>query len=103
MATIEWQGEWHPFDASDKDQYYLREIGRELQNNQTHPLYNKEARIVGWIPGCDDLLLYLPTENRHVYVHLTWNRENRPSWPHCEFLSSIDAVNQFLQKWGQEN
>jgi hypothetical protein len=93
---ILWQQGWHEFDLSDKESYFLRELLWEIQENPKHPLYGKEARIVGWRRGHDDFILYLPGEGCYAYVHLTWNRETHPTFPYCQALEDIEAVNAFL-------
>lgn len=64
--------------------------------NTKHPLYGKELCVVGWRRRYDDFILHLPGEARYAYVHLTWNRETHPAFPHCESLSGVEAVNHFL-------
>ena len=93
---IQWQQDWQPFDAPEKASYFLLELNREIQENPEHLLYGKKAKIVGWIPGNDDFLLHLPLENVYAYVHLTWHREDKSQWPHCQLLASIDAVTRFV-------
>ncbi len=39
MTTIEWQGDWQAFDANDREQYFLRELGWEIKENPAHPLH----------------------------------------------------------------
>jgi hypothetical protein len=94
---IRWQQGWHEFDIPDKEGYFLREFQWEIQENPNHPLHAKEARIVGWRRGYDDFILYLPGEKRYAYVHLTWNRETHPTFPYCQALDDIDAINRFLE------
>lgn len=102
MTVIEWQGPWQPFDAPDKEHYFLKELASELQGNSEHSLHNKRVTILGWIPGCDDFILTLVTENKYAYVHLTWHHEDKPQWPYYELLANRDSVNRFLHAWSQE-
>jgi hypothetical protein len=99
---IDWREEWRAFDLPEKEGYFLRELRWEIRTNESHVLYGKDLRIVGWIPGYDDFLLQLLSEDRYVYVHLTWHRENQPDFPYCELLDSVEAVNEFLEKWSEE-
>jgi hypothetical protein len=47
----------------------------------------------------DDLILRLDERDEFAWVHLTWNREQRPECPHCEILGGLEAVNRFLSDW----
>lgn len=100
--VIPWQHGWRAFDLPGKEEYFLRELRWEIEENPGHPLHGRELRIVGWIPGYDDFLLYLPTEAKHAHVHLTWTREGSPAFPHCVMLDSLDAVKKFMEHWGGE-
>jgi hypothetical protein len=99
---IAWQGRWGAFNLAHKESYFLGELRWEIETNIEHPLHGKEAKIAGWIEGYDDFILYLPQDHRYAYVHLTWHRETRAAFPHCEFLSDVNSVNGFLAQWQED-
>lgn len=100
--NIEWRHDWKEFDLHHKEYYFLGELRWEIEDNPAHPLHGKELRIVGWIPGYDDFILYLPQAGRYAYVHLTWGKESEPKFPHGEFLSDESAVVAFVDRWTDE-
>lgn len=71
----------------------------ELAENPRHVLAGQRYTAVAWVGGYDDLVLRLSGGDEYAWVHLTWNRENQPDWPHREILGDIDAVNQFMTAW----
>ena len=99
---IAWQNEWRKFDLTEKEDYFLRELRWEIRTNESHVLYGKDLRIVGWIPGYDDFLLHLPSEDLYADVHLTWHQEDHLDFPYCELLDGVGAVNEFLEQWGEQ-
>lgn len=96
---VVWQHGWRAFDLPEKEEYFLRELAWEIETNSRHPLFGRQLRIAGWIPGYDDFILSLPDEHRHVYVHLTWRQEDSPDCPYCEFLETVEEVNSFVSQW----
>ena len=97
-----WKHGWKEYDFREKENYFLGELRWEVQENPAHPLHGKELRIVGWIPGYDDFILYLPQEDRYSYVHLTWGKESEPTFPYCEFLADEKAVAEFVEHWADD-
>ena len=101
-GRILWQNGWTPID--EKHRLYLdAELRFELAANPNHLLKGRSFILTGWIPGYDDVFLELNDKREFAWVHLSWNRESRPAWPHCELFSSIEDANHFLGKWGPGN
>ena len=96
---IRWAGPWREFDGNER--YFLGELQWELEANPSHPLLGKPCRIAGWIPGYDHFILYLKGDGRYAYVRLLWRRDDDASLPRCDFLNDTDAVNRFLDRWGE--
>ena len=100
---IVWQRDWRAFDASAQEAEFLRELRAETGDaNPKHPLHGKELRILGWRErGWKHFILHLTTEDHYAFIHLTWNKETDPHWPHCELFDDLEAVNKFLKQWGR--
>ena len=94
-----WSHGWTPF-AEDKFRLYLeRELAWELAENPRHALTGRQFMAVAWLGGYDDLVLRLDGRDEFAWVHLAWNRENQPEWPHYEVLGGVEAVNRFMAVW----
>ncbi len=35
----------------------------------------------------------------YAWIHLSWNRENQPAWPHCELIGGSEALDTLLAAW----
>jgi hypothetical protein len=89
---------WKPF-SEDKIRLYLeRELAWELAENPRHILARRQFVAVAWLGGYDDLVLRLDGRDEFAWVHLSWNRETQPKWPHCELLGGVEAVNRFMAR-----
>ena len=84
----------------EKPRLYLeRELAWELAENPRHILAGRQVAAVAWVAGYDDLVLRLDGRDEFAWVHLAWNRENQPEWPHCELLGGVESVNRFMAEW----
>jgi hypothetical protein len=96
---LNWSNGWRQI-ADEKHRSYLeRELAWELAENPRHMLAGRQYVVVGLLGGYDDLILRLDDRDEFAWIHLTWNREKRPEWPHCELLGGVEAVNRFLSEW----
>lgn len=94
-----WSNGWRSF-AEDKHRPYLeRELAWELAGNPRHALAGRQFTAAAWLGWYDDLVLRLDGRDEYAWVHLAWNRENQPEWPHCEVLGRLEAVNRFMAEW----
>lgn len=94
-----WANGWQAF-TEDKPRLYLeRELSWELAENPKHLLAGRRFNAVAWCSGSDDLVLQLDDRDEFAWVHLSWNREYQPAWPHCELLGNCDAVSRFMADW----
>jgi len=74
-----WEPTTHDFEA---------ELHRELIAG--HPLFGVRAIAVGRRCDCDDVLFLLSEHSSPLaVVHLTWQRETTPDWPHTELYASL--------------
>ena len=94
-----WSHGWVPFSDDKWRHYPERELAWELAENPRHPLAGHPVVAVAWRGGYDDLVLRLDGRDEFAWVHLAWNRENQPAWPHCESLGGVEAVNRFMAEW----
>jgi len=94
-----WSNDWTAL-SDEKHRLYLEgELTWELAENPKHILFGRRFTAIGWIAGYDDLLLQLDPPDSFAWVHLSWNRENQPAWPHCQVLDGIESVNRFIADW----
>jgi hypothetical protein len=75
------------------------ELRREL--TRSHPLRGLDLRAIARRDGRDDVLFRAPGTDLTVYaVHLTWNVETDPTWPHTIRYASLD---DFCERWPLED
>ena len=57
-----------------------------------HVLFGRSVMAVGHRQDCDDFLFYLgDISPQFAVVHLTFQRETRPSWPNTSLFDSLAA------------
>lgn len=95
---IDWR-DWQPLDDAVRERTFLQELHRETEEDSQHPLHGKNVRIVAWKPGEDDFILQFSDGTGYAYVHLTWNRERVPQFPHCQHFDDEESLNSFIAKW----
>jgi hypothetical protein len=79
---------WRYLSESESVQI-LRELQRELCSS--HELFNVEARALARHENLDDFLFELQSKtDSHVVVHLTWNLEQKPQWPHATWFTNLE-------------
>ena len=76
---------WSPVSGADAVNLE-RELARELPVG--HVLKPMKVRAVARRFDSDDVAFELD-DGRRCVVHLTWNVESDPRWPHCEFVSRL--------------
>jgi hypothetical protein len=62
------------------------ELRREMPVG--HALYGREVRAVARRDDCDDVAFEVAAAGLCV-VHLTWQRETDPRWPHAMFVDAL--------------
>jgi len=97
--VLAWSNNWVPFSDEKRRRYLEGELAWELAENPKHLLFGRHFSAIGWVVGYDDLLLQLDQTETFAWVHLSWNRENQPAWPHCELLNGIESANRFMAEW----
>jgi hypothetical protein len=89
FQKINWLAPWH-FSEPGLEKELAREVCSE------HPLYQIEAIAVGKRQDNDDVLFFLPHyQSPLAVIHLTWNVESNPKFPHVRYFNSID---DFIEK-----
>lgn len=76
---------WHPVSGDDA-RSLERELARELPVG--HALKGQDTRAVARRLECDDVAFQLG-DGRLCVVHLTYNVERDPVWPHVRFVSEL--------------
>jgi hypothetical protein len=76
---------WSPVTGADAASLE-RELARELPAG--HVLKELKVRAIARRFDRDDVAFELD-DGRRCVVHLTWNVESEPLWPHCEFISKL--------------
>ena len=71
-----------------EQQTLLAELHRELP--ASHPLARADLSVLFRRDDCDDVLLEL-ADGRIAAVHLTWQTETEPDFPHSVVYPSIQA------------
>ena len=96
---IHWSSGWRPLDDSKLHRYFDRELAWELEENPRHILASRSFKVIGGLGGYDDFIVRLDDTDDYAWVHLAWNRENQPAWPHCELIGGIETLDHFLAAW----
>jgi hypothetical protein len=96
MAVDRWPSYWSSELGDETRRSSEAELRRELPIG--HALYGERAvaRAIGQDP--DDVVFQLP-DGRLAAVHLTWNVESRPEWPHVLIFADLEALAK-SNEWG---
>ena len=78
---MNWPARWKPF-TGHQDDAHVREFRRGAP--PTHVLANLPLRTVGTNDADNVLFELLDGSGRFAAVHLTFNRETDPCWPHTK-------------------
>ena len=78
-------------DSSD----LLKELNREI--SRRHPLYGIDLVVFAMADYADDIALLMP-DGGVVEVHLTWNKERDPEWPHVSGPMSLEEWLEFREE-----
>ncbi|MCH7353665.1 MULTISPECIES: hypothetical protein [Acinetobacter] len=74
---------------AEKESIFSNELKRELILG--HVLFAKKAVAIARKDGEDDVLFFLENqEDQYAEVHLTWNNETNPRWPHTSLFKSFN-------------
>ena len=95
-SDIDWPADWQALHYDDIPKI-TRELNREV--GKQHVLYKQAACALGRRSNTDDYLFQIETNDcQFAAVHLTWNKESKPDWPHAELYAHlqdwIDSVNK---------
>lgn len=96
VANIEWQEPWRAIQFATEIPHVQNQLEREV--SVQHPLYGRDARVIGRRIDNDDVVAVL-RDGTYVNVHLVWATGTSlgafttqyPSW------FSYGSVEQFLQ------
>lgn len=88
---------WMPLDSRTAA-HLLVELRRELCPG--HLLFDRQLRAVGQSRPQDDVLFESLDGDGAVYVvHLTWNPETNPNWPHT---TRFETMGHFFRRWPRD-
>jgi hypothetical protein len=86
MSAITWKEPWFSIDGQSEDQDRLeKELEKELPHG--HILEGRDCRAMACRIDIDDVLFLLDGGPGVAVVHLTYNRESDPAWPHAEIFA----------------
>ena len=87
FQQITWLDPWYAI-SSESSLHAEIELRREIIRE--HPLYGVKVKAVARREDCDDYLFFLPDNPFPLaVVHLTYQRETTPNFPHTTFYSSL--------------
>lgn len=87
LAQIPWREPWGTITPE-----YARKAEEELRHEMCagHVLFERSVRAIGLGRGGDDVLFYLGDKPpRLAVVHLTYQQETDPNWPHTELYTTL--------------
>jgi hypothetical protein len=86
-SQIQWREPWHSI-SPDYAPKAEAELHRELCAG--HVLFGRSVTAVGNRIDCDDILFHLGhAPPQFAVVHLTFQRESDPTWPHTVLYDSL--------------
>ena len=111
MRVTNWLPPWTCafFEGRAFQKTFEDELQHELP--KTHILFEhrQTAKLLALHDECDDALFFLPhAKQKYAVVHLTWNIEADPAWPHTLLYETIadfteqamvPAHEEFLDEW----
>lgn len=75
------------------DKVLALELKREIAKG--HPLWGVDVIAIAIGGNGDDVLFEIPN-GKYAYVHLTWRKETKPDWPHCEIFENFEKAQEFI-------
>ena len=96
---IHWSHGWRQPVDERLSLYFAGELAWELEENPMHVLASRTYEVVAGLGGYDDFILRLDGHDDFAWVHLSWNREHQPEWPHCVLIGGVAELNRFLDSW----
>ena len=116
---FEWMSPWHPITSGDahllrqrgeisldppEDGTVAKSLEDELMREipEGHPLSGLKVRAIGYCSADPNEFLYLTSSPEHpiACVHLTWQTEADPRWPHTDlYASASDWTSQMLREY----
>ena len=93
LQTKTWLEPWHAAASGVEELELAKEV------SSAHPLFGVNALAVARRNDNDDVLYFLPGQERELaIVHLTYNHnENRAEWPHTQFFDSFAAFEEIMK------
>ena len=88
-SALQWREPWQPISS-----HYASNAEAELHREMCagHVLFGRSLTAFGNRIDCDDILFYLgDTSPQFAVVHLTFQRESDPKWPHTVLYDSLGA------------
>ena len=66
---------------------------------KSHVLYGKKVTAIAQRQDCDDVLFFIPGENRYALVHLTWaERQLDRGWPVTSLFNTMKEVQEVIDR-----
>ncbi len=66
---------WKKFTLLNKEKYFLNELEWELNSFESHPLKNKNFRILKWLGGYDHFIIQDLSSNEQYEIELHWGKK----------------------------
>jgi hypothetical protein len=93
LQTTTWLKPWHGVGVGVQEAELVREV------SSGHPLFGVQTVVVACRSDTDDVLFFLPGQERDLaMVHLTYNHnENSAAWPHTRFFDSFAEFEEIMK------
>jgi hypothetical protein len=94
ISESELPEDWFLLSESQSDS-----MSEELANEtcSEHQLHGLKSKAIARKDGRDDFLFIVNGATSPLYVvHLTWQKETSPNWPH---ITPFESKDDFLQNW----
>lgn len=100
LSSVQWLEPWYPVDI--RSEFFELELYKEVA--ACHALYGKKVKAVARRCDRDDFLFELEgCPYKYALVHLTWNKETTPQYPHTVLYRDIEEwIHQRMEKDYQE-
>lgn len=97
---IEFVRPWRPVSDSKEGTALQRRL--EFEVTRLHPLWDRQARIVGRSDANDDVVVAM-SGGGFAIVHLVWGETPGDAvWPATYFFTSEDEISRAMSEWSRD-